>query len=374
MPLRVLGGPLPTRKVRKLGAWTRPGNAWNGGESVGLIGGLIGGAARRAEGRRTVSSSTCRCTFAFVNTGRPGDKLMTAPPFFEPGMHPTEWGRKTHHEPAPKTGLRAQLARGFHLTLGSLRVLATEPRMMALPFLALVFTGFVWLIVVLSVLALGLPPTSPSSGFLYQEIFGAYLVTYFLSVYFMAAIIGAAAIRLQGQRPYVLDGIAAANASFFQILLWSFLAATVGVLLRFTSIRSDAGGRFVSRVLGYGWPIATLFVLPTMVLEGVGPVKSFRRSRALLRERWGAHQSGVLGTGLVFLLLFTVGLVPFVWGIVGEPGSLAWPVAAVLYWLILSALWSVVHGILVTTLYHYATDSEAAFGFSWQALNHPWIR
>src|SRR2546425_13341060 len=111
-------------------------------------------------------------------------------------MHSTEWGRKTHHESAPKTGLRAQLARGFHLTLGSLRVLATEPRMMALPFLALVFTGFVWLIVVLSVLALGLPPTSPSSGFLYQEIFVAYLVTYFLSVYFMAAIkIGRASCR-----------------------------------------------------------------------------------------------------------------------------------------------------------------------------------
>src|SRR2546422_5532861 len=164
MPLRVLGGPLRTGKDRNLGAWTRIGNAWNGGESVGLIGGLSGGAGRRAEGRRTVSSSTCRCTFAFVNTGRPGDKLMTAPPFFEPGMHPTEWGRKTHHEPAPKTGLRAQLARGVHLDLRSSRVLATEPRIMALPFLALVFTGFVWLIVVLSVLALGLPPTSPSSG------------------------------------------------------------------------------------------------------------------------------------------------------------------------------------------------------------------
>src|SRR5438552_1331174 len=136
-------------------------------------------------------------------------------------MHSTEWGRMTLHEPAPKTGLRAQLTRGFHLTFGSLRVLATEPRLMALPFLALVFTGFVWLIVVLSVLALGLPPVSPSSGFLYQEIFVAYLVTYFLSVYFMAAIIGAAAIRLQGQRPYVLDGIGAANASFFQIVIWT---------------------------------------------------------------------------------------------------------------------------------------------------------
>src|SRR2546422_6341699 len=184
---------------------------------------------------RWVSLSTCWVTFSFVNTGRPGDKLMTASPFFEHGMHSTEWGRKTHHEPAPKTGLRAQLARGFHLTIGSLRVLATEPRLMALPFLALVFTGFVWLIVVLSVIALGLPPSSPSSGFLYQEIFVAYLLTYFLSVYFMAAIIGAAAIRLQGQRPYVLDGIGAANASFFQILIWSVLAGGVRGVVRFPS-------------------------------------------------------------------------------------------------------------------------------------------
>src|SRR2546428_3026829 len=123
---------------------------------------------------------------------------MTASPFFEHGMHSTEWGRKTHREPAPKTGLRAQLARGFHLTLGSLRVLATEPRLMALPFLALVFTGFVWLLVVLSVLALGLPPASPSSGFLYHEMFIAYLVTYFLSVYLLAVIAAAPATRPPG--------------------------------------------------------------------------------------------------------------------------------------------------------------------------------
>src|SRR2546427_2885766 len=103
MPLRVLGGRLPTRKVRKLGAWTRPGNAWNGGESVGLIGGLIGGAARRAQGRRTGSSSACRGTFAFFNTGRAGGKIITAPPLFLPRGPPTEWGGGNHHEPAPET-------------------------------------------------------------------------------------------------------------------------------------------------------------------------------------------------------------------------------------------------------------------------------
>src|SRR6267378_3013546 len=262
------------------------------------------------------------------------------------GMHPTEWGRKSHHDAAPRSGLRAQLTRGTHLTWTSLRVLAKDPRLMILPFFALVFTGFVWLIVVLSFLALGLPPSSPSSGFLYQEMFLAYLVTCFLSTYFMSAIIGAAHVRLQGARPNVMDGVDAANASFFQILVWSVCAATVGLLFRVTAIRSEAGGRIVSRILGSGWAIATLFVLPTMVVEGIGPLKAFRRSRALLKDRWGAHQKGVLGTGLVFLLLFSFGLAPFIWGIVGGAATLGWAVGAILYWLVLSALWSVVHGIL----------------------------
>src|SRR2546430_13988675 len=139
-------------------------------------------------------------------------------------MHSTEWGRKTHHESAPKTGLRAQLARGFHLTFASLRVLERDRRLMALPFLALVFTGFVWLIVVVSVLALGLPPASSSSGFLYQEVFIAYLVTYFLSVYFMAAIVGAAAVGLPGRRPDGVDRLAAAKLGFIHGLLWALVA------------------------------------------------------------------------------------------------------------------------------------------------------
>src|SRR5207247_253113 len=199
-------------------------------------------------------------------------------------MHSTKWGHRAPHEAGPRTGLRAQLSRGAHLTWTSLRVLALNPRLMILPFFALVFTGFTWLFVVLS---------------------------------------------------------------FFQILVWSMCAATVGLLFRLTAIRSDAGGRIVSRILGSGWAIATLFVLPTMVVEGIGPLKAFRRSRALLKDRWGAHQKGVLGTGMVFLLLFSFGLAPFIWGIVGGAATLGWAVGAILYWLVLSALWSVVHGILV---------------------------
>src|SRR5205814_8155472 len=142
----------------------------------------------------------------------------------------TKWGHRAPHEAGPRTGLRAQLSRGAHLTWNSLRVLALNPWLMILPFFALVFTGFTWLIVVLSFLALGLAPSSPSSGFLYQEMFIAYLATYFLSCYFMAAIIVAPFVRFLGGHPSVMDGVGVAHASFLQVLVWSVCAATVELL------------------------------------------------------------------------------------------------------------------------------------------------
>jgi hypothetical protein len=290
-------------------------------------------------------------------------------------MHSTgesSWGHAERSEPAP-SGLRGQLARGCHLTWISLRVLVKDPQLLALPFLALVFSGFVWLLVIVTAWAVDFHVTSASSTFVYQEMFAAYLITYLLCTYFMAAIIGAADERIQGRRPTVSDGFHAANRCFVRLVAWSLFAATFGVFLRLASLRWEQAGRVQARVLGNPWPIASVFVLPAMTIEDVGPVRGFRRSRHLVRERWGSHPSGVLGTGVVFLLLWLLGSIPFLWGVLGDGGYVGISLA-IFIWLALMALWSVVHGILVTSLYHYATESSAAFGFSWKALNHPWVR
>ncbi len=290
-------------------------------------------------------------------------------------MHSSEatlWRHAERSAPAA-TGLRAQLARGLHLTQISLGVLLRNPQLLALPFLALVFSGFVWMVVVMTAWATAFSVTSPSSALVYQEVFAAYLLTYFVGTYFMAAIVGAATVRLRGRRPTVSDGFRAANGTFLRIVVWSVFAATFGVLLRLASLRWEQAGRIQARVLGNPWPIASLFVLPVMAIEDLGPVHAFRRSRHLIRERWGSHPSGVLGTGVVFLLLWLVGCIPFLWSLLGDGGYVG-VVLAVAVWLVLMSLWSVVHGILVTSLYHYATESSAAFGFSWKALNHPWVR
>ncbi len=284
----------------------------------------------------------------------------------------TSRGHAERSEPAP-SGFQGQLARGFHLTWISLRVLLRDPQLLALPFLALVFSGFVWLLVIVSAWALDFHVSSPSSSVVYQETFAAYLITYFLCTYFMAAIVGAADVRIGGRRPAVSDGFRTANACFGRLVVWSVFAATFGVLLRLASLRWEQAGRLQARILGNPWPIASVFVLPALTIEDLGPVAGFRRSRNLVRERWGSHPSGVLGTGVVFILLWLAGAIPFLWGILGDGGYLGVGIA-VFTWLALMALWSVVHGILVTSLYHYATESSAAFGFSWRALNHPWVR
>lgn len=288
-------------------------------------------------------------------------------------MHSAE--RRYLRREAPRwanvPGIRGHLLRGLHLTGTSLRILAKDPNLLAIPLLALVFLGFVWLLVAVSLWVLGFPPASSHSGFLYQELFVAYLVTYFLATYFLAAIVGAAAARFEGGKPTVSDGIRAANAAIPRLVAWSLVASTIGILARFASLRYDGGSRLVARVLGYTWPIVSVFVIPAIVLENLGPLKAFRRSRELLRSMWGPDQSGILGTGAVFALLSAAGLVPFLLGVLGDGGLL---VLSMVYWLLLVGLWSVVHGILVIALYRYATTSEASFGFSWQALNHPWVR
>ncbi len=290
-------------------------------------------------------------------------------------MHSNEstgWGHAERSEPA-SSGLRGQVARGFHLTWTSLRVLVRDPQLLVLPVLALVVSSFVWMAVVLTAWATAFHVNSPSSSLVYQEIVAAYLITYFVGTYFMAAIIGAATERLRGQRPTVADGFRAANRTILRIVVWSLFAATFGVLLRLASLRWEQAGKIQARVLGNPWPIASLFVLPAIAIEDLGPVHAFRRSRHLVRERWGSHPSGVLGTGVVFLLLWLVGCIPFLWTVLGDGGYLG-VILSVAAWLVLMSLWSVVHGILVTTLYEYATESSVAFGFSWKALNHPWVR
>ncbi len=106
-------------------------------------------------------------------------------------------------------------------------------------------------------------------------LFIAYFALSFIVIYFNTALVGAAMIRIRGGDPTVRDGLAIANGRLPQILGWSLISGTVGLLLRV--LREQAGdnmfGQIIVSLVGGVWAYLTFFVVPTIVVEGVGPVQ-----------------------------------------------------------------------------------------------------
>jgi hypothetical protein len=268
--------------------------------------------------------------------------------------------------PVRKLGFFERLSVGWRLTKVSLSILRKEKGLIVLPFLSLLATGITWLVFFLS-LFLFLPnPTNPFGNVLfYVGLAVVYFITFFVSIYFNAAVMGAAMIRLNGGDPTISDGLRVANENLRRIAGWALLSATVGLVLRAISERFGWVGRILAGAVGIAWSIVTYLVVPVLIFEKLGPWAAVKRSGSLLRQTWGEAAGGYLSLGAIFLLLALPGLLLLLGGAVlgGLAGFLVGLGVAVIYWLILGLLGAAAQSILVTALYRYATTGQLGFGF-----------
>src|SRR3989442_5892485 len=110
---------------------------------------------------------------------------------------PTPTVPSAPYSPAPrKLGFLDRLRVGWQLTKVSLGVLRQEKGLVLLPFLSLLITGAVWILIFITIFFL----TAPSHGFgfwlFYVGIAFVYFVTFFVSTYFKAAVMDAALSRV----------------------------------------------------------------------------------------------------------------------------------------------------------------------------------
>lgn len=268
--------------------------------------------------------------------------------------------------PVRKLRFFERLSVGWQLTKVSLSILRKEKGLILLPFLSFLVTGITWLVFFLG-LFLFLPnPTNPFGNVLFYVGLGVvYFVTFFVSIYFNAAVMGAAMIRLNGGDPTISDGLRVANQNLRRIAGWALLSATVGLVLRAISERFGWVGRIIAGAVGIAWNIVTYLVVPVLIFEKLGPWAAVKRSGALLRQTWGEAAGGYLSLGAIFLLLALPGLLLLLGGAVlgGLAGFLVGLAVAVIYWLILGLLGAAAQSILVTALYRYATTGKLGFGF-----------
>jgi hypothetical protein len=216
--------------------------------------------------------------------------------------------------------------------------------------------------------AIGLPGTGQSlSPIQYLILAAFYFCTTLIAVFFNAAIVGAATIRLQGGDPTLSDGLRLAWSHVGKILAWSAVTATVGLILRSLEERAGLIGRIVIGIIGVAWSAITFFVVPVLLYEPLGTIDSIKRSASLFKQRWGEQFTGNASIGIVlFLAAIPVVAVAVLLATVVPVLGIAVGVVGIV---LLATVGTMMTGVFNAALYRYATTGEASGPFSQDDLS-----
>ena len=200
--------------------------------------------------------------------------------------------------------------------------------------------------------------------------FAFYFLAYFVIIFFNSALVYAAHERLAGGDPNIRSGLNGALHRIISILIWSAIAATVGLILQILNrIARDRGGitgiigQIIVGLIGAAWTLVTYFVVPLIVIEHRSVPDAFRTSFGLLRRTWGEQVVANFGLGIAaflgYLIAAGIGALLF---LVLSPLGTAGIVTAVLVGAALVAfvavLFATLDGIYKAALYNYATNGE----------------
>lgn len=209
-------------------------------------------------------------------------------------------------------------------------------------------------------------------------LFAFYTVNYFVIVFFNSALVACALIRFRGGDPTVADGFRASLQMLPQILAWSLVSATVGVILKAIESRSEKAGQFAAALVGAGWTIATYFVVPVLVVERVGPIQAISRSFSILKKTWGEAVGAHFSIRFFVFLASLAAILPILGGasVIGAgytaPG-IALIVCGVFGLMLVSLVSSTLNTIILAALYLYAADGAVPAHFDDRLLRDAFV-
>ena len=263
--------------------------------------------------------------------------------------------------------MSGRFSRSLELAKASFAVVRADKELILLP----VMSVFALIVIVLSLAV----PVAVLGGFSTEAaqseplaMLGAlifYVVTYFVALFFNAALVGAAMIRMDGGNPTLGDGLRIAWARKGRIFGYALIAATVGLILRAIEERVGWLGSLVVKLIGVAWAVATFLVVPVLVTRDVGPVGAVKESAELLRSTWGENLIGNFGLGLVFMLVYFAWIALGIGAVVvaSKTGYVALIAGVVLVGVVgllaISALQATMQGVYSAALYRHATRPEA---------------
>lgn len=208
----------------------------------------------------------------------------------------------------------------------------------------------------------------------YVIVFVMYLGLAFIATFFNVCVVYTAKKRFSGGDALFMESLKFAVSRIHLIFAWSLVAATVGLLLRVIEriLARNVVGQVVMRIiislLGMAWSIITLFVVPAMVYNGLGPIDALKSSVATLRKTWGESLIRYFGLGFAQFILLIAGLIVLiplfiVSSIAGGIATVAVIIMAVAYVVLLAVVFSLANTVFNTALYEYAATGKVPTGY-----------
>ena len=262
--------------------------------------------------------------------------------------------------------MAGRFARSLALARASWSVIRADKELLWLPVLSvmalmLLVGSFVAPAVALGAFDAAAAAGDPPTAFALVA-FVFYVLAYFVAIFFNTALVGAAMIRMDGGNPTLRDGLAIAWSRVGRIFGYAVIAATIGMLLQALEQRIGWVGRFVIKLVGVAWTLATFLVVPVLVTRDVGPIDAVKESAALLRKTWGENLIGTVGLGLAFVAAYLVvllagaGLILLAINAGLKFMTIVAVLLAIVALVVLSALQATMQGVYSAALYRHATE------------------
>jgi hypothetical protein len=215
----------------------------------------------------------------------------------------------------------------------------------------------------------------------YILIFLVYLGLAFIATFFNVCVVYTTKTRFNGGDATFMDSIRFAFSKIHLIFSWSLIAATVGLILKaltnFAERLGPIGGlisKIMISILGMGWSIITLFVVPGMVYHNLGPIQAIKKSAQVLRKTWGESLIRHFGLGLAQFIFLMLGfIVTIVLIIISAVIDLNWLIMIwipmfVLYIVFVFLFFGIMNSIFNTALYVYADTGNVPQGFNKEVM------
>ena len=217
------------------------------------------------------------------------------------------------------------------------------------------------------------------TGVGYAYVAVLYLTSMFLATFFNVAFYNEIIKALAGGQVSLRAGLRFACSRLRAILLWSLFAGAVGLIIKTLEERFGWVGRWVMRLVGMVWSVASVFVIPIIVREeSANPFTLLRTSATTLKKTWGESLIGyvgiTVGSWIVMLgsVIFLVGAgLLSLW--LDHPGFI---IAAACLWLVAMFVYGYLIGVASHiyrgALYVYASEGVVPAPYTAELMDAAW--